>query len=130
MSQQGQPTPDQLREYSQEHFAQHVRGLHIESLNNFADGMLKMSRLAASIAEKCRQSAEQLERGESPEFRCVNLLTDEDCRKHTMEFIHHGESCGMMLKIVYNGLADPFCEDKKTVLDLYDQRRRERGETT
>lgn len=103
----------ELESVSPEEFAKNQRQNHIDSLNNFAENLAAMSRLGDKLAERLRYSAEQLERNEVPTFKAGDLPDDEDNKQHTRLFISHGESCGMIVRLLLGGISDPFCENQK-----------------
>lgn len=96
---------------SPEEFASQQRQGHIESLNKMAENLSAMSRLGDRLAERCRNSAECLERGEVPEFRIMHIPRDEDNQEHTRKFMAHGEACGMLLQLMDSGCSEPFNEN-------------------
>lgn len=104
---------DHVDNVSPEVFASQQREAHIESLNGIADNLSKMSRIGGRLAERCRASAEQLERGEVPEFKAGDLPKDDDNREHTMLFMAHGEACSILLQLMHAGCSKPFNENQQ-----------------
>lgn len=104
---------DHVDNVSPEVFASQQREAHIGSLNGLADNLSKMSRIGERLAERCRLSAEQLERGEVPEFKAGDLPGDDDNREHTMLFMAHGEACGILLQLMQAGCSELFNENQQ-----------------